>query len=59
MLFVLILFFFFSKSVRSRRTQTSPIPSSPEQSEETADKNDVIVVWPMTGVTDSQSSIQI
>lgn len=47
------------KSVRSRRTQTSPIPSSPEQSEETADKNDVIVVWPMAGVTDSQSSIQI
>ncbi|KAL5244432.1 hypothetical protein ACI65C_011842 [Semiaphis heraclei] len=48
------------KSVRSRRTQTSPIPSSPEQSEETiTDKNDVIVVWPMAGMTDSQNSIQI
>ncbi|XP_050541659.1 zinc finger protein 429 isoform X2 [Daktulosphaira vitifoliae] len=48
------------KSVRSRRTQTSPTPSSPDQVEhETDDKNnDVIVVWPMPPV-DSQNSISI
>ncbi|XP_050422084.1 zinc finger protein 184-like [Adelges cooleyi] len=43
------------KSVRSRRTQTSPTPSSPEHSEETADNSDVIVVWPV----ESQNSISI
>lgn len=52
------VFFFSSKSVRSRRTQTSPTPSSPDQVEENTEKNDVIVVWPMAAV-DSQNSIQI
>lgn len=52
------MFFFSSKSVRSRRTQTSPTPSSPDQVEENTEKNDVIVVWPMAAV-DSQNSIQI
>lgn len=53
-----LFFYFFSKSVRSRRTQTSPTPSSPDQGEESAEKNNVIVVWPMASV-ESQNSVHI
>lgn len=46
--------------MRSRRTQTSPTPSSPDRTEENADKNgDVIVVWPMSTTVDSQNNINI
>lgn len=55
---LIVSFCFFSKSVRSRRTQTSPTPSSPDRAEENTEKNDAIVVWPMATV-DTQNSIHI
>ncbi|VVC26976.1 Zinc finger C2H2-type,Zinc finger, RING/FYVE/PHD-type [Cinara cedri] len=47
------------KSVRSRRTQTSPTPSSPEQTEDNnSEKNDMIVGWPISNA-ETQNSIHM